>query len=788
MGKKLSFYGPTEILDFLLRLNLVKSPDRLTHYINQESVSRWSLIILPDRKIWHAQITREGVPKFFAVFDAEEERPIKDFDYSAYTALDSLFTGLRYYSDPHVAISRSVHESKHISLASEVISGSRWDDLRPARPIDFVGRDREINLLLQMIEDTRRISTSPHTFGISAPSGWGKSSLALKICDLINNTLDNSFAVSIDCRSAISTSFVSEAIILAFKMAAKAKGITEGEEILISDAAMPLSGIRFEEVFDSMDKKGQKLIIVFDQFEEIFSKEDLLETFEIIKNISYFIDSNNIPVILGIVWKTDISLPQGHPAYHMWHSNSDRRLNIKLKPLDKTESAKMIKNAQKGRQQSLKKQISAKIIDQSQGLPWLIKKLVLHIFNNIDSGTTQFDLLERQLDVKNLFDQDLAELQREHVQCLKFIAHNSPTPVIDVHESFNKDIVNFLIQKNLIIKSGSNYVIYWDIFRDYLTDDKLPSISWNRAFQRDHNASLRALQVIDTQGPISTKDVASTLGLTLKVFYNILTDLIALNLVDSSRDGLLYLPSHMSPLDVKQVAEMARQKLRYHNLNNIIEDNMIHGVGYSFEDFKYFFEIMSDASQNFSKRTIDQYALSMLKWFTFSGLLEEKKNLIYLPTGYGSQFARHYDARKILSGVFLGNSSPLKAFNLFKRLNSDHITREDAETDGLRNSLQDLIALDLVICDDEGFTAAMELNGDVEIFEAFKQAVVDQETFQFASSHTREGKSKLEIGRALASMHNTVWEDTSCMRYVNGILRYNEWITENSIPQADRLL
>ena len=114
--------------------------------------------------------------------------------------------------------------------------------------------------------------------------------------------------------------------------------------------------------------------------------------------------------------------------------------------------------------------------------------------------SSQYALLERELDVESLFKEDLAGLKPEQIRCLKYVAEKAPAYVSEVEDLFSADLTNSLLSKRLLVRSGLNYVIYWDIFRDYLTHGRAPQIPWARTFQRDPRSAVRAVQMVVQEG------------------------------------------------------------------------------------------------------------------------------------------------------------------------------------------------------------------------------------------------------------------------------------------------
>ena len=139
---------------------------------------------------------------------------------------------------------------------ARVISGDTWDDLRPAKPSEFVGRDEIISDIINFFGDVIEGTSSTRTFAIQGPSGWGKSSLVLKIADLAyKGRLKSCSITAVDTRSATNSSFVSESLRLAFSDAV-AKGLLQRNINPIVDSLRnPLDSIGLQEALDSLREK-----------------------------------------------------------------------------------------------------------------------------------------------------------------------------------------------------------------------------------------------------------------------------------------------------------------------------------------------------------------------------------------------------------------------------------------------------------------------------------------------------------------------------------------------------
>ena len=159
------------------------------------------------------------------------------------------------------------------------------------------------------------------------------------------------------------------------------------------------------------------MCLVFDQFEELYSKPELFSVFTAAKDLMIDVASFKGALGLGFAWKTDSTTQQDHPAYHIWHELSDHRREYKLTGFDKGEISKAITAFEKEAIFKLPAEIRHQISDSCQGFPWLLKKLCIHLYDNLDlEHGADSTLLE--LDVSTLFESDLQTLNQGESSCL----------------------------------------------------------------------------------------------------------------------------------------------------------------------------------------------------------------------------------------------------------------------------------------------------------------------------------------------------------------------------------
>ncbi|MFX7412352.1 restriction endonuclease, partial [Acinetobacter baumannii] len=114
-------------------------------------------------------------------------------------------------------------------------------------------------------------------------------------------------------------------------------------------------------------------------FEELFSKPELFELFNNATNILLDAASLKTNLCIGFAWKTDSTTHSEHPAYFFWHRLSDYRIVRKLNPFSVRESNAVINKFEEAIGEKVHSDLRHNLIVSSQGYPWLLKKLCIHL-------------------------------------------------------------------------------------------------------------------------------------------------------------------------------------------------------------------------------------------------------------------------------------------------------------------------------------------------------------------------------------------------------------------------
>jgi hypothetical protein len=274
--------------------------------------------------------------------------------------------------------------SRDVQPIVEVIAGEDWSDYRPSRPTDFVGRQGLIKEIRHFFYRIKQAETPSRLFGIKGQSGWGKSSLALKLAHEFRE--ERVYIYPVDCRAAKTSYYADLAISRALQWAERDicpgplfRSTTKIETNPFKDPAV-------EELLRFAQAQKALICVIFDQFEEIIHRSELNATFDRMRELALAVDEARAPFAIGFSWKTDGTVGSDYPGYHFWHWLSDRRKDFTVDRFAREDADEFIVLAQRESKQSLRQNITKFIVENYAGYPWLLKKLVKHYIEDAKAG------------------------------------------------------------------------------------------------------------------------------------------------------------------------------------------------------------------------------------------------------------------------------------------------------------------------------------------------------------------------------------------------------------------
>ena len=779
--EKLSIYTPERILDALLHAHLIcEQPKQIANSMIADgmTIGEWTLLISPWDKYWAVPLLNNGVPSFVAFFSTKDGKYISDK-----TLLQNIRQTNFHLKELEIYKTGKGFPSKDNGVALpavvEVEIGEEWCDYRPARPEHFVGRKEAQKNILRYFSDVKQKRTDTRVFAIKGDSGIGKSSLVAKIREVAKTSQkpSNLFLYAVDMRAANNSNYIFAALLNALRQASQ-NGFGTNIDLEITNYQDPLQSQSIKDFLDECTKKKELIILVFDQFEELYSKPELFSVFEEAKRLMFSAISASTNLVLGFAWKSDSTIPQDHPAYYMWHQLTDHRYEIPLRPFSRSDAEHTMKLFESELGETLLPELQRYLIESSQGFPWLLKKLCIHFYDQIKLGSNQRQLANRSLDISSLFDQDMNSLTEAETGCLKLVAQNAPMDWYEVLGNTQHDVVQSLQDKRLLIRRGNKLNLYWDIFRDYVLSGTIPSIPFTYMPQSPSLGSLlKITQLLDDAEGKSLADLANGAELKPSTVGNILHDLGQFGLIDQNDDGIILSP-HLEDSDPKTILSNIRLLFRRHALTEKLKTHSVSMPA----DIELIVSYQKDISPTakHQNRTWETYAKRIITWLEALGLAQRNKDngVFYHDIGDVSIGNQKQWSRTHKRTLFFGDTSPAKVVEALDILREETKTMNSMKNLGYNNACAVLCRFKLVeLTSEQSYRVSEEVLDNLSVDLIWREA--DKE---HTVSLTKEiliqanNISPEEIGKQIAEKLSSKWKQSTCLRVGRALHQWTTWL------------
>ena len=434
-------------------------------------------------------------------------------------------------------------------------SASCFEYQLPASPQFFFGRETRVADAADFIEAVRSGSTSIRGLLLQGASGWGKSSLALRIASAVKANGD--LAMVLDSRTASNSRFVIDVVqYLARKLSEREPALfAHMSEKTITGYEGAADLVR--DIGNTLAQHRRVLLLVFDQFENLFFETNALLP---IRDMFLGLTDDQLPVVFGFAWKSDLlGLTDSFP-YLARDAIAEKTQRLPLSEFSKADVDAMLSALEREIGGKLRSDLAFLITEYSQGLPWLLKKLCAHVVSQIAGGASQREVADSVLNVGDLFATDVEELTAQAQATLQRLAKLVPVDVEDLSEDFRPQILQSLIDRRLIVRVGSKYDIYWDIFRDYLNLGVVP-VQENYMLRADVGSVSKVLRIVwENGGSISRSRLVADANLTSGgSYYNVTRDMRLMGLI--SVDGETISLARPFPADAEGFEEASREYL-----------------------------------------------------------------------------------------------------------------------------------------------------------------------------------------------------------------------------------
>ena len=777
----LSFYTSDRIIQLLLDTKLI----RKCVYINDgledgyEQGENVLLLITDIGRYWVMPIVAQntGLVTSVAAFEASSGKPIKDEK-----IIEELKARKNKYSNYEWMTEERKNKDAEKALLNEyssvvpIITGDSWNDYRPARPEDFVGRKQNIKEVMNFLDDIIANKIETRLFAIKAPSGMGKSSLISKLTSVANNAKRKKkyFIYAVDVRTAISQRYAEFAFRSCILEAHK-KGFLNlgGSNFEMTSIEQIFQEEYFIEALKKLKEEGKCIVLIFDQFEELLSKKELWELFYSIRNLSNLIDAEKQNFVLGFAWKTDSFVPLDHPAYEMWSSLRERRREFNIMPFSVNEIRSAIKVFGNQLGDTINPVLRNYLINQCQGYPWLLKKLCIHVFDLLNEGSTQENVIGRKLEIKELFDRDIAELTGEEDSCLKDIARDTPADYSRILDLYGNNVLQLLINKRIVIHRGSKLTLYWDIFRDYIINGSTPSITLDYIPQCAFSTICRVIMVLLENGnTLSTDELSDKVGLTNSTLDNAMIDLVMFGLA-KRESGKICLTVDSFNLGIELLWDFFKRHIVY-----IIGQKELKSE-FPYSDFKELF-VKIYREKMLNDKTKNVYSSKLFVWFVKLNFFSfEGSNYTFKTPEIDNikvdnerrRSRSRYGART--TGLFWGQASPDKVIEVWKLIKYEGKKYSELKSRGYRNAIEVLTTTIGIEHREDELIILKELK---EIFGTINES----DTIRYVKQLIVENNNikSLEVGERLNSKFHRNWLRSSKMRYGNALLLWSKFLND----------
>jgi hypothetical protein len=621
-SRRLIFWGPDKVIELLQSSHLIEPPP----YLQPRGLTPTKRILVYSflGRFWITLFSSQIVPTHYHVVDASapsREVPLNTIKWIS--EFDEL-NGLSRYEETRPTFLPA--DLLNLDAVAEVQEAEQWDDYRPVGTRYFVGRRDIRDRLYKFVQLTSSTYSARRVFFIEGKSGWGKSSLIAELRARSRNQRNKNtfFVLALDSRSATTSEFISLSIAKLIDKATKAGFIPQifaGTNIASSFDV--LASQQMQELLVWLKTNNRILVIIFDQFEDVFRKESLFRTFHKLMADIQDLSGN---MIVGFSWKSEINIPIDNPAYGLWQQARSFAETFYVEEFLGFEVDQVLKQLESTSGHQIPADLKRRLKEGSQRFPWLTKKLSIHCYHQLRKGVTPEELVDQNLNVDVLFNTDMENLSADETRALKTIAHRgydgNSFGVEEIDEVLQEEFINSLLSKRLIVRSGSKYNIYWDIFRDFLVEGKVPAFGESFLLRQYPQPCLRVMQILIEYFPCSIDQVMKRVAQKQKrtspkqqgTTLNHLRELRYLGVVTKVQEQYHLRPSIHNITDFKSyVHERLSSHIVVRSLGKITGDiitreNVVEALKDNFRGY------------GFAQKTWETYASYMIAWLQYAGI------------------------------------------------------------------------------------------------------------------------------------------------------------------------
>lgn len=784
---KLRVYSENQLVELLIDAKLVVSPASVFKSIAAKPGHEepdWVLLITEYGRFWTAPVYQGGMASEIYVVSANDLGAVDDQELLAsLSKLDSSWTGKRFVSEPKNSSEEVLKVGTAIPPIVEMMEGARWSDYRPSRLRDFAGRKKELADIFEVLETARLGLPGPRVFAVTGESGIGKSSLLSGVRGKSRQRPNSKkvFSIVIDCRAANSPDYINAALVKGLSKAANAGfGEALSADFHVSNPSHPLSSPDIAQFFETLRSRGQVVCLMFDQFEEIYAKPSLSDVFKAAQDLFLSAVAEDGPLVLGFAWRSNFTGQLDHPAYYMWHSLADHRVEMSLKPLDTSEVNTALTAFEKELGDKLGLELRRQLVEAARGYPWLLKKLCIHLLQQVTERSKQLASVEN-LSVESLFTKDLSGLTDHERRALQHIAENAPIAAFEVVEGFGEAALKKLEDGRLVSRTGEMLNIYWDIFRDFLLSGSIPDLPFS--FLPSSPSIGALLSVADQLHPTQSRtaeQIADPAQLAPRTVSNVIRDLLIIGAAESPYSSPT-LSKDLRPSDPKSVMRCARNAMSKHTLLRALEFAKREG---SFTEAEISDLLATIPSiPDYDEANLLRQVKKLTTWFAATGFLQRTATGWKLADIGEVDLSYAEKSRSRAIGPFNGGSTPTRALELLQFAAIEgSLDPTQAQKPGYPKAFNTLSRFGLIVNMERAWRHVAPEGDEVgsSPVERLLKAALKQESLIATVRLLKENPTigGPALAEELAKDFNENWSEGSLKRTGNALKRWGQWMLE----------
>ncbi|TAE57978.1 MAG: hypothetical protein EAZ87_15275 [Nostocales cyanobacterium] len=514
-NEKITTIGCEELPIFLMKSQNLSIPyykDKCTGYV--ENIT---LLATENKKLYWAveEINQKGESDRVLIFSVKNE----DFNIKSLTSLlhrnklwvrCSIDNGNHNINEFHnnqissqtelLEIDQNINYEIHIPPIP--VAESFESDLA-CHPQDFIGREEIKKEFWNFINEVQEKKTDKRVFTIEGKSGYGKSSLILKLEQESQNK-ENIFFYQVDtrllCKHSQEPFIVRSAIKKAIQKSIEQNFISlDHHNIYINrERSLFYQNRSITTVIDYLRQNNKIIIVCFDQFDYLFSNNYLIDIYKAFESIVVEIHDLKENFILGFSFTTDIHLPESiRDEWNEFIKAIRRKAFKEIKEFNNSELDEYLNKFYqlliREKKQKIPSDVTGWLKANFTFSPYLLRQVCSIIYNNPGVVST---IVHNKLEelIKNHFeDERNQKLGSREKFILDKVAKDEN--ITSLEESYAEELHKLDIKRFLKCSDGK-YTIP-DIRKDYYAKGILPKISTKYIPCMNLNGSLYAMRNIN---------------------------------------------------------------------------------------------------------------------------------------------------------------------------------------------------------------------------------------------------------------------------------------------------